>query len=144
MEMDWARIVGVAVGFILAIPVFFLRLIIRFISLGCKIFHVKERSVPPHCLLDPKFGAHKFMIVNGVKLHYVESGDTSNPLLVFVHGWPQFWYSWLYQILHFQPQYHVVALDMRGYNHSGKPTGVNNYFVNNMVDDIKGRVLRSF
>ena len=108
MEMDWPRIVGVAVGFIIAIPVFFLRLITRFISLGCKIFHVKERNIPPDCLVDPKFGAHKFMTVNGVKLHYVESGDTSKPLLVFVHGWPQFWYSWRYQILHFQSQYHMI------------------------------------
>ena len=81
------------------------------------------------------------MIVNGLKLHYVESGDTSKPLLVFVHGWPQFWYSWRY---HFQSQYRVVALDMRGYNQSGKPAGVDNYFVKNMVDDIKGRVLQSF
>jgi len=140
MEVDWARVGGIAVGFILAIPAFFLRLIIRFITLGCKIFHVKDRNVPPDCLVDPKFGAHKFMTVNGVKLHYVESGDSSKPLLVFVHGWPQFWYSWRYQILHFQSQYHVVALDMRGFNESEKPAGVENYFVKEMVDDIKGLV----
>jgi len=137
MEVDWGRVVGIIFGLLLAIPAVFLRLFIRFITLGCAIFHVKERRVPPSCLVDPKYGTHKFMTVNGVKLHYVESGDSSKPLLLFVHGWPQFWFSWRYQIEHFQKNYHVVAMDMRGYNDSDKPEGITNYFIKNMADDIK-------
>jgi pimeloyl-ACP methyl ester carboxylesterase len=73
----------------------------------------------------------------GVKLHYVESGDEEKPLMVFVHGFPEFWYSWRYQIKHFQKNYHVVALDMRGYNDSDKPSGVENYSLHLLVNDIK-------
>eukprot|EP00090_Calanus_glacialis_P006426 TRINITY_DN15009_c0_g1_i1.p1 TRINITY_DN15009_c0_g1~~TRINITY_DN15009_c0_g1_i1.p1 ORF type:complete len:340 (-),score=66.59 TRINITY_DN15009_c0_g1_i1:155-1174(-) len=140
MEVNWGRIIGVCFGFILAIPAVFIRFTVRFITLGCGIFYVKTRSVPPQCLLDPKYGAHKFMTVNGVKLHYVESGDTSKPLLLFVHGWPQFWYSWRNQIEHFQENYHVVAMDMRGYNDSDKPAGIEKYFPKLIADDIKGLV----
>eukprot|EP00091_Calanus_sinicus_P014635 TRINITY_DN3225_c0_g1_i2.p1 TRINITY_DN3225_c0_g1~~TRINITY_DN3225_c0_g1_i2.p1 ORF type:complete len:123 (-),score=33.03 TRINITY_DN3225_c0_g1_i2:138-461(-) len=93
MEVNWGRVLGVCCGFLISIPVVFIRLIVRFVTLGCGIFSVKTRSVPPQCLLDPKYGDHKFMTVNGVRLHYVESGDTSKPLLLFVHGWPQFWFS---------------------------------------------------
>ena len=48
-----------------------------------------------------RYGEHKYMTVNGVRIHYVESGDLSKPLLLFVHGWPQFWYSWRNQIEYF-------------------------------------------
>ena len=48
-----------------------------------------------------RYGEHKYMTVNGVRIHYVESGDVSKPLLLFVHGWPQFWYSWRNQIEYF-------------------------------------------
>jgi len=137
MEVNWGRVIGVCFGFILAIPAVFIRLAVRFVTLGCGIFYVKKRSVSPRCLLDPKYGDHKFMTVNGVKLHYVESGDTSKPLLLFVHGWPQFWYSWRNQIEHFQKNYHVVAMDMRGYNDSDKPDGIEKYFAKHIVDDIK-------
>jgi len=140
MKVDWGRVAGICIGFILAIPVIFLRVIARFITLGCKIFYVKKRSVPPQCLVDPKYGDHKFMTVNGIRLHYVESGDSTKPLLLFVHGWPQFWYSWRNQIEHFQKNYHVVAMDMRGYNDSDKPAGIENYFIKHLVDDIKGLV----
>ena len=49
-----------------------------------------------------RYGQHKFITANGVRLHYVESGDPGKPLLLFVHGWPQFWFAWRYQIEHFQ------------------------------------------
>lgn len=105
------------------------------------LFHVKSRTVPPQCLLDPKLGEHKYVTVNnGQKIHYVESGDPSKPLLVFQHGFPEFWWTWRAQIKHFQQDYHVVALDMRGYNESGKPAGIESYYLMNMVDDLKGLV----
>ena len=65
------------------------------------MFRVKARAAPPACLLDPKYGEHKVMRVNGVKIHYVESGDSSKPLILFVHGFPQFWFAWRHQIEYF-------------------------------------------
>lgn len=47
-------------------------------------------------------------------MHYVESGDPKNRLIVFLHGFPEFWYSWRYQIRYLQSQYHILALDLRG------------------------------
>ena len=41
----------------------------------------------------------------GVKIHYVEKGDPSKPLMLFVHGFPEFWYSWRYQITEFSKDY---------------------------------------
>merc|ERR1712130_41630 len=82
---------GAFFGFLLSIPAVFLTLTIRFIVLGCGIFRVKRRSFPPKCLVDPDLGVHHYVRVNGVKLHYVESGDPKKPLLLFLHGFPQFW-----------------------------------------------------
>merc|ERR1712073_68609 len=49
--------------------------------------------------------------MGGVKIHYVESGDVNKPLILFLHGWPQFWFAWRNQIEHFNKDYHVVAMD---------------------------------
>ena len=56
----------------------------------------------------------------GVRLHYVEAGE--GPLVVLLHGFPEFWYSWRHQIPALaQAGFHVVAPDMRGYDLSDKP-----------------------
>jgi len=135
--IEWLRIISVFIGFLISIPAFFIGNTIRWFKVGRRLFHVKTRTIPPACVLDPKYGEHKYMNVNGVKIHYVESGDVNKPLLLFVHGWPQFWFAWRYQIEHFNKNYHVVAIDMRGFNDSDKPSGIQNYFVMNMVNDIK-------
>ena len=58
--------------------------------------------------------------VGGVRLHYVEAGE--GPLVVLLHGFPEFWYSWRHQIPALVAAgYRVVAPDMRGYNLSDKP-----------------------
>ena len=100
--VEWTRILTIVIGFIIAIPTFFIANMVRIYKRGWKeVFHVKRRSSPPSCLLDPKYGDHKFMTVNGVKIHYVESGDSNKPLIVFLHGWPQFWFAWRHQIEYF-------------------------------------------
>lgn len=91
----------------------------------------------PKGLDDPSLGVHKFFKSGGVRLHYVESGDTSKPLILFVHGFPDFWYTWKNQIKFFNKNYHVIALDMRGYSESDKPAGVSSYFLGNLVEDLK-------
>lgn len=57
---------------------------------------------------------HRFAEINGIRMHYVEAG--SGETLLFVHGFPENWYSWRHQLEAFAGQYHVVAPDMRGYN----------------------------
>ena len=61
--------------------------------------------------------------VGDVRLHYVEAGD--GPLLVLLHGFPEFWYGWRRQIAPLAAAgFRVVAPDLRGYNLSSKPDGV--------------------
>lgn len=73
---------------------------------------------------------------NGVRLHYVTQG--SGPLMLFLHGFPEFWYSWRHQIPEFAKDYKVVALDLRGYNDSDKPQGVEAYRMEELVRDVQG------
>ena len=58
-----------------------------------------------------------------MQLHYVEAGD--GPLVVLLHGFPEFWYGWRLQIKALAAAgFRVVAPDMRGYNLSSRPEGV--------------------
>jgi pimeloyl-ACP methyl ester carboxylesterase len=75
----------------------------------------------------------------GVRLHYVEAGE--GPLVVLLHGFPEFWYSWRRQIPALaQAGFHVVAPDMRGYNLSDKPKGWRAYDADLLADDVAGLV----
>jgi len=78
---------------------------------------------------------HKYAEVNGVKLHYVCSG--SGKLMLFLHGFPEFWYEWKNQLAEFGQDYFAVAPDMRGYNLSDKLESVTDYQVDVLVDDVK-------
>jgi epoxide hydrolase 4 len=79
---------------------------------------------------------HEYIITNGVKLHYVTEGE--GPLMLMLHGFPEFWYSWRYQIPEFAQSYKVVALDLRGYNDSEKPKEESAYVIDELIKDIKG------
>jgi pimeloyl-ACP methyl ester carboxylesterase len=72
-----------------------------------------------------------------VRLHYVTKGDENNQTMLFIHGFPEFWYSWRHQIREFAKDYHVIAVDSRGYGDSDKPNGIHNYTVDKLVDDIR-------
>lgn len=85
---------------------------------------------------------HHEVIVNGVRLHYVEAG--AGPLVILLHGFPDFWYGWRYQIGALAAAgYRVIAPDMRGYNLSEKPSGVLAYHIRHLIDDVAG-LLRMF
>ena len=85
---------------------------------------------------DPNL-LHKYAENAGTKIHYVTMGSNQKPLMVFVHGFPDFWYSWRNQIQAFSANYQVVALDLRGYNLSDRPEGVANYKFPVLLDDIR-------
>ena len=83
--------------------------------------------------------SHHTKTVNGVSLHWVEAGE--GPLVVLLHGFPEFWYSWRHQIPALADAgYRVVALDMRGYNESAKPEGYENYLGAALVADVIGLI----
>lgn len=76
-----------------------------------------------------------YVTINDVDLHYVTAGE--GELMLFLHGFPYFWYNWHHQIEEFSKDYQVVAVDMRGYNLSDKPEGVSSYDMSILVDDVK-------
>ena len=84
---------------------------------------------------------HGSTYVNGVRLHYVTQGQ--GKLVVLLHGFPEFWYSWRHQIPELAKHFCVVAPDLRGYNDSEKPTGVSNYRVDVLTADVMG-LIRAF
>ena len=78
---------------------------------------------------------HEYAEVNGVKLHYVTSG--TGKLIMFAHGFPSFWYMWKDQLVEFGKDYQAVALDMRGYNLSSKPAGLDQYKIDVLIEDMR-------
>lgn len=71
---------------------------------------------------------------DGVNIHYVTMGK--GPLILFIHGFPDFWYTWRNQMDALAGDYRVAALDCRGYNGSDKPKGGENYDMSLLVSDI--------
>lgn len=105
---------------------------------GRQFFQVKKRDTPPPALLNPELGTHNFITLeSSIKLHYVSSGDKEKPLLLFLHGFPECWFSWRHQIKAFKNDYWVVAPDMRGYGESDKPKGAENYSMTKISEDVK-------
>ena len=69
-----------------------------------------------------------------MKIHYASLGK--GPLVVMIHGFPDFWYSWRHQMEALAQNFQVVAIDQRGYNLSDKPKGVENYDMRLLVADV--------
>lgn len=81
---------------------------------------------------------HRTVETNGIRLHCVVDGQ--GPLVIFLHGFPESWYSWRHQLTALAPRFRVVAPDLRGYNDSDKPAGVGAYALPELVADILGLV----
>src|SRR5260370_877715 len=71
----------------------------------------------------------------GVRLHVVSAGK--GPLILFLHGFPEFWYEWKNQLAEFGKDHHAVAPDLRGYNLSDKPADLDQYRMSVLVEDIR-------
>ena len=83
-----------------------------------------------------KFGEAQ---IGAVNIHYATAGD-GEKLVVLLHGFPEFWYSWRHQIEALSDEYTVVAPDLRGYHLSDKPETVADYKVEKSVDDVIGLI----
>ena len=81
---------------------------------------------------------HYADLPNGIRLHYACAG--AGPLLLFVHGFPEFWYGWKDQLVEFGRDHLAVAPDMRGYNLSSKPAEVEAYRAKHLVEDLRGLI----
>ena len=78
---------------------------------------------------------HKYAINDGTSIHYAKAG--TGPLMVFIHGFPDYWYGWREQLMDLSDKYTVVAMDTRGYNLSDKPSGYENYSMDFLVGDVE-------
>jgi pimeloyl-ACP methyl ester carboxylesterase len=77
--------------------------------------------------------------INGIALHVVLAGPASGKPLVFLHGFPEFWFAWRLQIDHFVSSgYRVIIPDQRGYNLSDKPAGIGSYSIDLLAKDVVG------
>jgi pimeloyl-ACP methyl ester carboxylesterase len=81
---------------------------------------------------------HKYADVNDIRLHYVTVGK--GKLIMFLHGFPEFWYEWRNQLAEFGRDYQTVAPDMRGYNLSSKPADVAQYRIRYLIEDVRALV----
>lgn len=110
---------------------------------------MKLRTLTPWCLLllfctstfalDPDFDKkvkHDYADSNGVKIHFAALGKPSAPLLVMIHGFPDFWYTWRDQMDALSKDFYTVAIDQRGYNLSDKPKGAEQYDMTLLVGDV--------
>jgi pimeloyl-ACP methyl ester carboxylesterase len=78
-----------------------------------------------------------FARVNNVSLHYAEAGSADDPLLILLHGFPEFWFGWREMLEPLAAAgFHVIAPDQRGYNLSDKPRGVKAYTLSILARDV--------
>lgn len=78
---------------------------------------------------------------NGVRLHAVTAGPEDGPLVLLLHGFPDFWYGWRHQVAALAAAgYRVVAPDQRGYNLSEKPRGLAAYRIDRLAADVVGLI----
>lgn len=89
--------------------------------------------------LPARLGLSEGFVSNGdVRLHHVGRGE--GPLVLFLHGFPEFWYSWRHQLDEFGRDHRAIALDLRGYNESDKPRARRAYAIGHLVADIRAAI----
>jgi epoxide hydrolase 4 len=94
-------------------------------------------SMPHEAFPLPSGAREGYAAVNGIRLHYVAAG-ASGPLVLLLHGFPEFWYSWRHQIPALARSCRVVAPDLRGYNLSDKPQ--RGYDIRTLCGDVAGLI----
>jgi epoxide hydrolase 4 len=83
--------------------------------------------------------SHHTTRVGDVDFHFVEAG--SGPLVLLLHGFPEFWYSWRHQLpVLAAAGFRVIAPDLPGYNESSRPLAVRRYRLRSIVDDVRGLI----
>jgi len=84
---------------------------------------------------------HEWIRTNGVRLHVVTAGPSDGPLVLLLHGFPDFWYGFRRQITFLAERgFRVMAPDQRGYNESDKPAGLSAYRIEELTADVLGLI----
>ncbi|XP_054000833.1 epoxide hydrolase 4-like isoform X1 [Hylaeus anthracinus] len=106
-----------------------------------RFFMMQQRDKPPPCLVDNNLGTHSYVKIKSTKFHYVEAGDQNKPLILLLHGFPDCWLSWREQIPSLAEHYRVVAIDMKGFGDSDKPTTKRSYKIKILLEELKQFIL---
>lgn len=99
----------------------------------------KYKDVPDKNLFPCDNYNHEYLLIHKcVRIHYASVGllKKEKPLMIFIHGFPECWYSWRHQLDEFGKDYYVVAIDLRGYNHSSRLPNRTDYSMDKLVCDI--------
>lgn len=88
---------------------------------------------------ESELGTHGYAKSDDVRIHYVTKGE--GPLVVMIHGFPDYWYTWRKQMPALAEKYQVVAIDQRGFNQSDQPLGVEHYSLEKLVGDVRNVIL---
>ena len=79
---------------------------------------------------------HGYASANELSLHYAAAGDSDAHMLLFLHGFPEYWRTWERQVADLSDKYFCVAPDLPGYNLSSKPVDVARYRTKRLIDDV--------
>ncbi|CAF1441486.1 unnamed protein product [Adineta steineri] len=104
-----------------------------------KFFRRVQRATPPAQAMDPVYGKHDMIKLKAScfsSINMTHKSTSDQPLMLFVHGFPECWYTWRYQMKYFSKNYRVVAFDLRGYGLSSKPANVKDYRIDLLAGDI--------
>lgn len=74
---------------------------------------------------------------NGTRLHYASAGEPGKPLVLFLHGFPEFWYAWHEQLIEFGHDHYAIAPDLRGFNLSSMPQDAAAYKAKHIIEDLR-------
>ncbi|GJQ68848.1 hypothetical protein Trydic_g6048 [Trypoxylus dichotomus] len=118
-----------------------LKIFVKWIFSRNNYFRIQNRDNPPECLVDNNLGQHKYVKLKKVKLHYVEAGGKNQPLMLYLHGFPDCWISWRNQISFFAEYFRVITLDLKGFGDSDKPTRRKDYCLETLLEELKQFIL---
>ena len=79
---------------------------------------------------------HQHLLTNGTTLHAAHWGDATKPLMLFLHGFPEFWFAWRDLAPRFADDFYCVAPDLRGFNLSSQPSEVGEYKAHKIIQDL--------
>ncbi|XP_050037605.2 AB hydrolase superfamily protein YfhM-like [Dermacentor andersoni] len=101
---------------------------------------VPANRTEPAEFYSEKFGKHAYLTANNITFHYVTKGCDveSRTMLLFLHGFLDFWFIWNRQIPELSKEFCVVAPDMRGYGNTTRPSDTAEYLMPKLIGDVKG------